>query len=102
MSDTDDWVLLPDEDSGDKPMMGRPHKRKLTVSHVNKKLEDYHGEIKSEQRTLIEWILREKHQRELRHIEKERRSNEQRLQMEKREKEKDRKDTEEWLQRGKR
>jgi hypothetical protein len=79
MSDTDDWeksvqqVLLPSEDSEDRTMMEMPPKRKLTVSHVNKKLEDYHGEIKSEQQTLIEWILREKHERELRQIEKERR-----------------------------
>jgi hypothetical protein len=63
-------------------MMEMPPKRKLTVSHVNKKLEDYHGEIKSEQQTLIEWILREKHERELRQTEKERRTNEERLRRE--------------------
>jgi hypothetical protein len=70
MSDTDDWeksvqqVLLPSEDSEDRTMVEMPPKRKLTVSHVNKKLEDYHGEIKSEQQTLIEWILKEKHEQE--------------------------------------
>jgi hypothetical protein len=82
MSDTNGWeksvqqVLLPDEDSGDKPIMEMPPKRKLTASHVNKKLEDYHGEIKSEQQTLIESILREKHERELRQLEKAKREQE--------------------------
>jgi hypothetical protein len=63
MSDTDEWeksvqqVLLPSEDSDNRTMVEMPPKRKLTVSHVNKKLEDYHGEMKSEQQTLIEWIL---------------------------------------------
>jgi hypothetical protein len=84
MSDTDDWekpvqqVLLPSEDSEDRTMTEMPPKRKLTVSHVNKKLEDYHGEMKSEQQTLIEWILqREKHDQE-----RETRADEERLQKE--------------------
>jgi hypothetical protein len=84
MSDTDEWeksvqqVLLPSEYSEDRTMMELPPKRKLTVSHVNKKLEDYHGEMKSEQQTLIEWVLqREKHDQE-----KGRRADEERLRRE--------------------
>jgi Na+/phosphate symporter len=79
MSDTDEWeksiqqVLLLSEDSEDRTILEMPPKRKLTVSHVNKMLEDYHGEIKSELQTLIKWILKEKHEKELRLLEKERR-----------------------------
>jgi hypothetical protein len=59
-------------------MFEMPSNKKLTVSHVNKKLDDYHGEIKSKQQTLIEWILKE-----LRRKEKERQDMEERLQREK-------------------
>jgi hypothetical protein len=109
MSDTEDWeksvqqVLLFDEDSEDRTILEMPPKRKLTVSHVNKKLEDYHGEIKSEQQTLIEWILKEKHEKELRQLEKEtRRSYGERLQRENESKKKEQYESEERLRKQRR
>jgi hypothetical protein len=71
MSDTEEWersvqqVLLPSEDSDNRTLVEMPPKKKLTVSHINKKLEDYHGEMRSEQQTLVEWVLqREKQEQE--------------------------------------
>jgi hypothetical protein len=86
MSDTEEWersvqqVLLPSEDSDNRTLVEMPPKKKLTVSHINKKLEDYHGEIRTEQQTLVEWVL----QREKQEQEKERRESEERVQRERR------------------
>jgi hypothetical protein len=72
MSDQDECekpvqqVLLLSENSEDRTILEMPHKRKMTFSHINRKLEDYHGEIKSKQQTLIKWIVKEKHEKELR------------------------------------
>jgi hypothetical protein len=86
MSDTEEWersvqqVLLPSEDSDNRTLVEMPPKKKLTVSHINKKLEDYHGEMRSEQQTLVEWVL----QKEKQEQEKERRESEERVQRERR------------------
>jgi hypothetical protein len=103
MSDTEEWersvqqVLLPSEDSDNRTLVEMPPKRKLTVSHINKKLEDYHGEIRTEQQTLVEWVLQrekqeqerervraaeERHEKEVRRREKERRESEERVRRE--------------------
>jgi hypothetical protein len=80
MSDTEEWersvqqVLLPSEDSDNRTLVEMPPKRKLTVSHINKKLEDYHGEMRTEQQTLVEWVL----QKEKQEQERERRAAEER------------------------
>jgi hypothetical protein len=79
MSDTEEWersvqqVLLPSEDSDNRTLVEMPPKRKLTVSHINKKLEDYHGEMRTEQQTLVEWVL----QKEKQEQERERRAAEE-------------------------
>jgi hypothetical protein len=91
MSDTEEWersvqqVLLPSEDSDNRTLVEMPPKRKLTVSHINKKLEDYHGEIRTEQQTLVEWVL----QREKQEQERERRAAEERHEKEVRRREKE-------------
>jgi hypothetical protein len=104
MSDTEEWersvqqVLLPSEDSDNRTLVEMPPKKKLTVSHINKKLEDYHGEMRSEQQTLVEWVL----QKEKQEQERERRAEEERLQKERRRREKERQESEERLRREQR
>jgi hypothetical protein len=105
MSDTEEWeksvqqVLLPSEDSDNRTMVEMPPKKKLTVSHINKKLEDYHGEMRSEQQTLVEWVL----QKEKQDQERERRAEEERLQKEhEKAKRKERQESEERLRREQR
>jgi hypothetical protein len=91
MSDTEEWersvqqVLLPSEDSDNRTLVEMPPKRKLTVSHINKKLEDYHGEIRTEQQTLVEWVL----QKEKQEQERERQAAEERHEKEVRRREKE-------------
>jgi colicin import membrane protein len=91
MSDTEEWeksvqqVLLPSEDSDNRTLVEMPPKKKLTVSHINKKLEDYHGEMRTEQQTLVEWVLQKEKEEQAR----ERRAEEERLQRERREHEKE-------------